>query len=59
MTFGYVIAELDAFLKDTSPDAYEKAVDRLLASPRYPACRRSLAMTFIGHLIQPCCAGDR
>ena len=29
------IAELDAFLKDTSPRAYEKAVDRLLASPRY------------------------
>ena len=29
------IAGLDAFLKDTSPDAYEKAVDRLLASPRY------------------------
>src|ERR1700733_12127285 len=29
------LAELDAFLADTSPDAYEKAVDRLLASPRY------------------------
>lgn len=29
------LAELDAFLKDTSPDAYEKVVDRLLASPRY------------------------
>jgi hypothetical protein len=27
--------ELRAFLKDTSPDAYEKVVDRLLASPRY------------------------
>ena len=27
--------ELDAFLADTSPDAYEKVVDRLLASPRY------------------------
>src|SRR5207248_789450 len=27
--------EVDAFLKDTSPDAYEKVVDRLLASPRY------------------------
>jgi hypothetical protein len=26
---------LDAFLDDESPDAYEKAVDRLLASPRY------------------------
>ena len=28
-------AELDAFLADRSPDAYEKLVDRLLASPRY------------------------
>ncbi len=28
-------AELTAFLKDTSPKAYEKAVDRLLSSPRY------------------------
>ena len=27
--------ELDAFLKDTAPDAYEKLIDRLLASPRY------------------------
>jgi mono/diheme cytochrome c family protein len=27
--------ELHAFLADTSPDAYEKAVDRLLADPRY------------------------
>ena len=27
--------ELDAFLADAAPDAYEKAVDRLLASPRY------------------------
>lgn len=27
--------ELQAFLDDTSPDAFEKAVDRLLASPRY------------------------
>jgi Protein of unknown function (DUF1553)/Protein of unknown function (DUF1549)/Planctomycete cytochrome C len=29
------IAELDTFLADRSSDAYEKAVDRLLASPRY------------------------
>ena len=29
------IAELDAFLADKSADAYEKVVDRLLASPRY------------------------
>jgi hypothetical protein len=29
------IAELDAFLADGSPEAYEKAVDRLLASPHY------------------------
>jgi hypothetical protein len=28
-------AEVDAFLADRSADAYEKAVDRLLASPRY------------------------
>jgi hypothetical protein len=27
--------EMDAFLMDESPAAYEKAVDRLLASPRY------------------------
>ncbi len=27
--------EIDAFLKDRSPQAYEKAIDRLLASPRY------------------------
>ncbi|MBV9937951.1 MAG: DUF1553 domain-containing protein [Acidobacteriaceae bacterium] len=27
--------ELDAFLNDKSPDAYEKVVDRLLASPHY------------------------
>lgn len=29
------IAELDAFLADTRPDAYERVVDRLLASPHY------------------------
>jgi mono/diheme cytochrome c family protein len=29
------IAEVDAFLADTSADAYEKQVDRLLASPHY------------------------
>lgn len=29
------IEELDAFLTDDSPKAYEKAVDRLLDSPRY------------------------
>ncbi|MBO0800245.1 MAG: DUF1549 domain-containing protein, partial [Blastocatellia bacterium] len=28
-------AEVDAFLRDKSPDAYEKVVDKLLASPRY------------------------
>jgi hypothetical protein len=27
--------EVDAFVADASPDAYEKVVDRLLASPRY------------------------
>jgi len=29
------VAEVDDFLKDPSPQAYEKVVDRLLASPRY------------------------
>jgi hypothetical protein len=29
------VAEVDAFLADQSPIAYEKVVDRLLASPRY------------------------
>ncbi len=28
-------AEVDAFVADTAPDAFEKVVDRLLASPRY------------------------
>jgi hypothetical protein len=28
-------AEVDAFVNDTAPNAYEKVVDRLLASPRY------------------------
>jgi hypothetical protein len=28
-------AEVEAFIKDTSPDAYAKLVDRLLASPHY------------------------
>ncbi|NBP86662.1 MAG: DUF1549 domain-containing protein, partial [Mycobacteriaceae bacterium] len=28
-------AEIDAFVKDPAPDAYEKVVDRLLASPHY------------------------
>lgn len=27
--------EIDSFVADTSPDAYEKVVDRLLASPHY------------------------
>ena len=29
------LEEVDAFLKDDSPNAYEKVVDRLLKSPRY------------------------
>ena len=29
------IAEIDAFVKNTRPDAYEKMVDHFLASPRY------------------------
>ncbi len=33
------VAELDAFIADTRPDAYERVVDRLLASP---ALRRAL-----------------
>lgn len=28
-------AEVDAFVQDQSPDAYDKLIDRLLASPRY------------------------
>src|SRR5579871_5748893 len=30
--------EIDAFLKDNTPQAYEKVVDRLLASPAYGEC---------------------
>jgi hypothetical protein len=29
------IADIDAFLRDSGPNAYEKVVDRLLQSPRY------------------------
>jgi hypothetical protein len=29
------LAEVDSFVTDESPDAYDKVVDRLLASPRY------------------------
>lgn len=29
------IAEIDAFLADSSPDAFDRVVDRLLTSPRY------------------------
>ena len=29
------VEEVDAFLEDAAPDAYERTVDRLLASPRY------------------------
>src|SRR5262245_51114936 len=29
------VAEVNAFLADQSPDAYERLIDRLLASPRY------------------------
>ena len=29
------LAEIDVFERDTAPDAYEKVVDRLLASPRF------------------------
>jgi hypothetical protein len=33
LTPGY--GEVEAFAKDTAPDAYEKLIERLLASPRY------------------------
>ena len=39
--------ELHAFLADQSPDAYEKVVDRLLASP---AVRRALGPALDGRL---------
>src|SRR5260221_160713 len=29
------LADTEVFLKDTSPEAYEKVVDRLIASPQY------------------------
>src|SRR5205807_1268629 len=29
------LAEVDAFVSDRRPDAYDRVVDRLLASPRY------------------------
>ncbi len=32
------IAEVDAFLADDRPDAYERLVDRLLASPHFGEC---------------------
>ena len=38
------IKEIDAFLADTSPDAYEKVVDNLLKSP---ACAERLAMEWM------------
>jgi hypothetical protein len=38
------LAEQDAFLADTSPNAYEKVVDRLLASPR---CGERLATEWL------------
>ena len=39
-------AEVDAFVADASPDAYEKLVDRLLASP---ALRRALGAALARH----------
>jgi hypothetical protein len=40
-------AQIEAFVKDKSPDAYQKVVDRLLASQAYaeqPGDRRSAGM---------------
>ena len=38
-------AEVEAFVKDTSPDAYEKVVDRLLADPHYGENERATGST--------------
>ncbi len=40
-------AEVTAFLKDLSPNAYEKLVDRLLASPRYGERQASLWLDLV------------
>jgi len=40
-------ADVEAFLKDPSPDAYEKLVDRLLASPRYGERQASLWLDLV------------
>ena len=40
-------AEVEAFLKNPSPDAYEKLVDRLLASPRYGERQASLWLDLV------------
>jgi mono/diheme cytochrome c family protein len=40
-------AEVEAFVADRSPDAYEKAVDRLLASPRYGEHRTRYWLDYI------------
>ena len=37
--------EVDAFLADNRPDAYERLVDRLLASPRYGQRRDGIGLT--------------
>ncbi len=39
-------AEQDAFLADSTPDAYERVVDRLLASPHYGERRRAIGWTW-------------
>lgn len=40
------IAEVDAFVADSADDAYEKVVDRLLASPRYGEHRARFWMDY-------------
>ena len=44
------VEEIDAFLADRSPDAYERLVDRLLASPRYG---ERMAMWWLAGHIRP------
>ena len=40
-------AERDAFLADPSPDAYQRLVDRLLASPHFGQRRAAIGSTWL------------